>query len=225
MLQLKNLKKYYRMGETVVRALDGIDLDIKQGDFVAIMGASGSGKSTLMNILGCLDTPTGGDYVLNRKNVGGLDDDQLAAIRNTHLGFVFQSFNLLPRMTAKKNVALPMKYTDNGVDSMDERAVRMLDMVGLKGRMHHRPAQMSGGERQRVAIARALVNNPAVLLADEPTGNLDSATTREIMDIFTRLNRDGQTIVMVTHEDEVASYARRIVRLRDGLIIEDHESK
>lgn len=224
MLQLKNLKKYYRMGETVVRALDGIDLDIKEADFVAIMGASGSGKSTLMNILGCLDTPTDGDYVLNGENVGGLDDDQLAAIRNTHLGFVFQSFNLLPRMTAKKNVALPMKYSNNGVDAMEEQAVRMLDMVGLKGRMDHRPAQMSGGERQRVAIARALVNHPAVLLADEPTGNLDSTTTREIMDIFTRLNRDGQTIIMVTHEDEVASYARRIVRLRDGLIIEDHES-
>ena len=212
------------MGETVVRALDGIDLAIKQGEFIAIMGASGSGKSTLMNILGCLDTPTGGDYILDGNNVGGLDDNQLAAIRNTHLGFVFQSFNLLPRMTAQKNVSLPLKYSDNGVDSMDERAICMLDMVGLKERMFHRPAQMSGGERQRVAIARALVNNPVVLLADEPTGNLDSVTTKEIMDIFTRLNRDGQTIIMVTHENEVAAYARRIVRLRDGLVIEDYES-
>lgn len=224
MLQLKKLKKYYRMGETVVKALDGIDLFIGKGDFVAIMGASGSGKSTLMNILGCLDTPTAGDYVLDGNNVAGLDDNQLAGIRNSHLGFVFQSFNLLPRMTAKKNVALPLKYSGNGVDSMDRRAIHMLDMVGLKERMNHRPTQMSGGERQRVAIARALVNNPVVLLADEPTGNLDSNTTKEIMGIFTNLNQEGQTIIMVTHEDEVAAYARRVVRLRDGLIIEDYES-
>ncbi len=224
MLKLENLKKYYQMGETVVRALDGIDLSIGAGDFVAIMGASGSGKSTLMNILGCLDTPTGGDYILNGNNVNGLDDNQLAAIRNKHLGFVFQSFNLLPRMTAQKNVALPLMYSGNGYEIMEERAARMLDMVGLKERMCHRPAQMSGGERQRVAIARALVNDPGVLLADEPTGNLDSVTTHEIMEIFTRLNRDGQTIIMVTHENEVAAYARRVIQLRDGKIIKDHET-
>jgi len=224
MLKLEKLKKYYRMGETVVRALDGIDLSIGKGDFVAIMGASGSGKSTLMNILGCLDTPTDGDYILNGNNVNGLDDNQLAAIRNKNLGFVFQSFNLLPRMTAQKNVALPLMYSGNGYETMAERAAQMLDMVGLKERMHHRPAQMSGGERQRVAIARALVNDPGVLLADEPTGNLDSATTREIMEIFTRLNREGQTIIMVTHENEVAAYARRVIHLRDGRIINDQKT-
>lgn len=222
MLELKGLTKFYPMGSTVVHALDGIDLRIEKNQFVAVMGASGSGKSTLMNILGCLDTPTGGTYTLNRKKVSGLTDDELAEIRNNHLGFVFQSFNLLPRMSALKNVALPLMYSDHP-EERHRRAGRLLEMVGLGKRMDHKPAELSGGERQRVAIARALVNDPDIVLADEPTGNLDSSTAVEIMKFFTRLHKNGQTIIMVTHEQDIAAYAKRVIRLKDGKVIDDYE--
>lgn len=221
MLELKQLKKFYQLGETTVRALNGVDLHIEKNEFVAIMGASGSGKSTLMNILGCLDSPTGGTYFLNRKEVSRLDDDELAAIRNLHLGFVFQSFNLLPRLTAAKNVALPLMYSDESPEDRLDRAKEMLKMVGLEHRAGHKPAELSGGERQRVAIARALINAPDIILADEPTGNLDSTTSKEIMTLFETLHRSGQTIIMVTHEDDIAAYAKRMIRLRDGRIIDD----
>lgn len=222
MLQLKELKKMYQMGTTHVCALDGVNLHIKKNQFVAIMGASGSGKSTLMNILGCLDSPSGGSYFLNGKEVSTLGDDDLAKIRNLHLGFVFQSFNLLPRLTAVKNVALPMTYSHEAPHVRVERATRMLERVGLSHRAEHKPAELSGGERQRVAIARALINNPDIILADEPTGNLDSHTSKDIMNLFVELHDQGQTIVMVTHEDDIAAYAQRIIRLKDGRIIDDH---
>jgi putative ABC transport system ATP-binding protein len=222
MLKLKKLKKFYEMGETTVRAINGIDLHIAPNEFVAVMGPSGSGKSTLMNILGCLDQPTEGSYVLNGKEVSHLDDDELSFIRNKHLGFVFQNFNLLPRYTALKNTYLPLKYSHgHAVADGMERAARMLELAGLSGRMHHRPAQLSGGECQRVAIARALVNEPDILLADEPTGNLDSATAHEIMALLRDLHRRGQTIVMVTHETDIAAYAGRVITLKDGKIIHD----
>ncbi len=222
MLELKDLKKHYQMGETTVRALDGVDLHIGKNEFVAIMGASGSGKSTLMNILGCLDTPTEGSYFLNRKEVSRLDDDELAEIRNLHLGFVFQSFNLLPRMTAVKNVSLPLMYSQEFPEDRFERAEEMLELVGLGPRAGHRPAELSGGERQRVAIARALINDPDIILADEPTGNLDTSTSSEIMALFQQLHRKGQTIIMVTHENDIAANAGRIIRLRDGRITDDY---
>jgi putative ABC transport system ATP-binding protein len=222
MLKLRELKKYYRMGETTVRALDGVDLHIGKNEFVAIMGASGSGKSTLMNILGCLDTPTEGSYLLNGKEVSHLDDDELAEIRNLHLGFVFQSFNLLPRLTAAKNVALPLTYSDQPPEDRAERAAEMLELVGLEPRAAHKPAELSGGERQRVAIARALINDPDIILADEPTGNLDTSTSAEIMELFEQLHRRGQTIIMVTHENDIAAHAERIIRLRDGRITDDY---
>ncbi len=221
MLKLRNLKKHYRMGETQVHALDGIDLEIPESEFVAVMGASGSGKSTLMNILGCLDTPTEGRYYLGSKEVSGLTDDELASIRNRHLGFVFQSFNLLPRMPALKNVALPLNYSEMPPAERYRKAEKMLEMVGLAQRAQHRPSEMSGGERQRVAIARALINDPDILLADEPTGNLDSTTASEIMDLFCQLHKKGHTIIMVTHESDIAAYAQRTIRLRDGRIIND----
>ncbi len=211
------------MGETTVHALDGVDLEIQKNEFTSIMGASGSGKSTLMNILGCLDSPTEGSYILDGKDVSVMDDLQLAAIRNEHLGFVFQSFNLLPRLSALKNVALPLIYSSHNEDRL-EKAAKMLDMVGLAKRGEHTPSELSGGERQRVAIARALINNPDIILADEPTGNLDSSTSEDIMALLTQLHRNGQTIVMVTHEDDIAAYTKRIIRLRDGKIIEDHEN-
>jgi putative ABC transport system ATP-binding protein len=224
MLELKNLKKYYQMGTTTVRALDGVHLNIRKNEFVAVMGASGSGKSTLMNIMGCLDTPTEGSYTLNNKEVSRLDDDELAKTRNTHLGFVFQSFNLLPRLTALKNTALPLMYSLDGEprSKREEKAKEILETVGLGHRVDHKPAELSGGERQRVAIARALINNPDVILADEPTGNLDSSTAIEIMEVFKQLHLQGQTIVMVTHEQHIAAYAKRIIVLKDGRIIDDY---
>jgi putative ABC transport system ATP-binding protein len=221
MLKLVNLKKSYLMGETPVPALKGIDLHIGRNEFVAVMGASGSGKSTLMNILGCLDKPTEGSYLLNGREVSRLDDDDLSFIRNRHLGFVFQNFNLLPRYSALKNTYLPLKYSGGRPEEGMEKAVRMLELTGLSGRLHHRPSQLSGGECQRVAIARALVNDPDIILADEPTGNLDSATAHEIMALIGQLHERGQTIVMVTHEADISAYAGRIITLKDGKIIND----
>jgi putative ABC transport system ATP-binding protein len=225
MLKLNGLKKYYQMGETTVRALEGVDLHLRENEFAAVMGASGSGKSTLMNILGCLDTPTEGSYVLKGREVSDLDDDELSAIRNEHLGFVFQSFNLLPRYNALKNVALPLRYSLVPAEEHKDRAAEMLELVGLGSRMHHRPSQLSGGERQRVAIARALVNEPDIILADEPTGNLDSSTSTEIMALFRQLHQRGQTIIMVTHEKDIATLASRIILLKDGRIIDDYTTR
>ena len=224
MLKLTNLKKFYQMGETTVRALDGIDLHIGRNEFVAVMGPSGSGKSTLMNILGCLDKPTEGSYLLDGKEVSRLDDDELSFTRNKHLGFVFQNFNLLPRYTALKNTYLPLKYSSVPTAVGLEKAARMLELAGLSGRTDHRPAQLSGGECQRVAIARALINDPDIILADEPTGNLDSKTAHEIMALIRELHGRGQTIVMVTHETDIAAYAGRIIRLKDGKIINDSQN-
>ena len=221
MIQLTALKKYYQMGETTIRALDGIDLHIRRNEFVAVMGASGSGKSTLMNILGCLDKPTEGSYSLNGKEVSRLNDDELSFTRNKHLGFVFQNFNLLPRYSALKNTYLPLKYSPGRTGAGMDKAARMLELAGLAGRLHHRPAQLSGGECQRVAIARALVNDPDIILADEPTGNLDSLTAHEIMALLQQLHRGGQTIVLVTHENDMAAYAGRIIALKDGKVIDD----
>jgi len=213
------------MGETTVRALEGVDLYLRENEFAAVMGASGSGKSTLMNILGCLDTPTEGSYVLKGREVSDLDDDELSAIRNEHLGFVFQSFNLLPRYNALKNAALPLRYSLVPAEEHKDRAAEMLELVGLGSRMHHRPSQLSGGERQRVAIARALVNEPDIILADEPTGNLDSSTSTEIMALFRQLHQRGQTIIMVTHEKDIAALASRIILLKDGRIIDDYTTR
>lgn len=220
-IDIRGLRKIYRVGDETVRALDGVDLTIRQNEFVAIMGASGSGKSTLMNILGCLDQPTTGQYVLNSKPTHKMGMSRLAQVRNEEIGFIFQSFELLSRASSLKNVMLPMLYSRRHLFSARRRAKRALDLVGLADRMGHRPNQLSGGQRQRVAIARALVNEPSILLADEPTGNLDSKTTVEIIELFRRLHKQGQTIVVVTHEEDVAGHAERIVRLRDGKIISD----
>ncbi|MCJ7485420.1 MAG: ABC transporter ATP-binding protein [Candidatus Aminicenantes bacterium] len=225
MIELTALKKYYQMGETTIRALDGIDLRIGRNEFVAVMGASGSGKSTLMNILGCLDKPTEGSYSLNGKEVSRLNDDELSFTRNKHLGFVFQNFNLLPRYSALRNTYLPLKYSPGRVEAGMDKAARMLELAGLAGRLHHRPAQLSGGECQRVAIARALVNDPDLILADEPTGNLDSSTAHEILALLQQLHLSGQTIVMVTHENDMAAYAGRIISLKDGKIIDDSTNR
>jgi len=224
MLKLRNLKKFYPMGDIIVHALDGVNLSIAKNEFIAVMGASGSGKSTLMNILGCLDTPTEGSYQLNGREVSRMDDDQLSGIRNRHLGFVFQNFNLLPRLNALKNVALPLKYSPIDADEHTTRAEKALQQVGLGHRMTHNPSQLSGGERQRVAIARALINNPDIIFADEPTGNLDSTTAHDIMRLFAELHKNGQTIVMVTHEHDIAEYAKRVIHLKDGRIIDDTEN-
>jgi len=221
-IKIRGLKKIFRVGDERVHALAGVDLDIYPNEFVAIMGASGSGKSTLMNILGCLDHPTRGEYVLNGHPTHKMGMGRLAQVRNQEIGFIFQSFELLGRSSAFKNVMLPMLYSKRGLFSSRRRAKKVLEMVGLSDRMSHRPNQLSGGQRQRVAIARALVNEPSILLADEPTGNLDSKTTVEIIDLFKQLHREGQTIVVVTHEEDVAGHAERIVRLRDGRVISDH---
>jgi putative ABC transport system ATP-binding protein len=223
-VRLSDVHKTYRTGEMKVHAVRGVSLEIQRGEFVALMGASGSGKSTLMNILGCLDRPTAGRYVLDESDVSALNRDQLADIRNNKIGFVFQNFNLLPRTSARENVELPLLYGGRGLTNaqLREKADAVLASVGLEGREDHHPSQLSGGQQQRVAIARALINDPEVVLADEPTGNLDSRTSIEIMGIFQQLNERGITIVMVTHEQDIAAYARRNVMMRDGLIVTDH---
>ena len=221
MINTQQLCRRFHVGDTWVHALDHVDLHIDKGDFVAVMGPSGSGKSTLMNILGCLDTPDEGEYHLLEKEVARLDDAELSQIRNEHIGFVFQSFHLLPRLTALDNVMLPLRYSDTDLLVARERAMDLLDKLSLSDRLNHKPNQLSGGQRQRVAIARSKINDPPLLLADEPTGNLDSRTSEEIMELFTQLNQRGQTILMVTHEDEIAAHARRLIRMRDGKIEDD----
>jgi putative ABC transport system ATP-binding protein len=221
LIDIRDITKVYVMGEEKVQALAGVSLGVERGEYVAIMGPSGSGKSTLMNLIGCLDTPTSGSYILNGKEVARMTDDELAAIRNQEIGFVFQTFNLLPRTSALQQVELPLVYGGLSRKDRRDRAVQALSAVGLQDRMNHQPNEMSGGQRQRVAIARALINNPSILLADEPTGNLDSQTGYEIMALFDELNSRGNTIVLVTHEEDIAAHARRIVRLRDGKIRED----
>ncbi len=220
-IKTEGLKKYYELGAETVRAVRGVDLEIRSGEFVAMMGPSGSGKSTFMNLIGCLDTPTDGKYWLNGQLVSDLSDDELARVRNRAIGFVFQTFNLLPRATALHNVELPLIYAGMGAKERRKRAAEKLDLVGLGDRKDHRPPEMSGGQRQRVAMARALVNEPALLLADEPTGNLDSVTAHEIMDQLAELNRQGQTILLVTHEHDIADFATRQVHLKDGLVESD----
>lgn len=221
LIQLKDLRKSYFIGNQELPVLKGINLSIHSNEYVALMGPSGSGKSTLMNILGCLDSPTGGQYILNGKNVGQMVDDELADVRNIEIGFVFQQFNLLPRLTAWENVALPLIYAGVTKHEREERARQMLEKVGLSDRAHHKPNELSGGQSQRVAIARALVNNPALILADEPTGNLDTKTSIEIMEIFGKIHDGGNTVVLVTHEEDIAKYTHRIVKVRDGLIESD----
>jgi putative ABC transport system ATP-binding protein len=220
LISLNEVTKVYQMGEFEVQALRGVDLQIHEGEFVAIMGASGSGKSTLMNLIGCLDTPSEGTYLLEDVDVAELDDDSLAMIRNQRIGFVFQSFNLIPRSSALHNVEMPLIYAGD-TDQRQDRALLALDMVGLAERANHQPSELSGGQQQRVAIARALITEPAILLADEPTGNLDSESSLEIMRLLTRLNREGRTIVLITHEPDIAAFAGRVVRLRDGHILSD----
>ena len=221
MIQVKNVHKSYDLGETLVHALRGVSFSIEEGEFVSIMGPSGSGKSTLMNIVGCLDTPSEGTYLLKDRNVGDLDEEQLAGIRNEEIGFVFQKFQLLPRSSALENVALPLKYASVRQSERLIRAEEVLDKVGLTNRLTHKPTELSGGEQQRVAIARALVNSPSILFADEPTGNLDSKTGDQVLDIFKDLNKRGQTIVVITHEREVAKQSQRTITIKDGEIGSD----
>ncbi|HEY6900247.1 MAG TPA: ABC transporter ATP-binding protein [Puia sp.] len=220
-IHLEQIEKSYFMGKQALQVLKGVSLDIQKNEYVALMGPSGSGKSTLMNILGCLDTPTSGRYVLNGQDVSKMPDDNLADVRNLEIGFVFQQFHLLPRLTAAENVALPLVYAGIPRKERHERALAVLEQVNLADRSHHRPNELSGGQAQRVAIARALINNPSLILADEPTGNLDTKTSIEIMDIFTSIQAAGNTVVLVTHEEDIANYAHRIVRLRDGIIESD----
>jgi len=221
LIKISKIKRDFVLGNEIVYVLKGINLEINKGEYVALMGPSGSGKSTLMNLLGCLDTPTSGTYILNGKDVSKMKDDELAEIRNKEIGFVFQTFNLLPRTTALDNVALPMIYAGYPKPERHKRAVEVLEQVNLADRMDHQPNQLSGGQRQRVAVARALVNKPSIILADEPTGNLDSKTSVEIMKLFNEIHANGNTVILVTHEEEIAAYAHRVIRLRDGLIESD----
>jgi len=221
LIQARDLRKTYHVGDQVVHALDGLDLDIQANEYVALMGPSGSGKSTLMNMLGCLDSPSSGSYILNGQDVSRLEDDALADIRNREIGFVFQTFNLLPRYTALENVALPMVYAGIAKAERQERAREVLQQVGLGDRMDHRPNELSGGQRQRVAVGRALVMRPSIILADEPTGNLDSATSEEVMELFGDIQKAGNTVILVTHEEDIAAYAHRTVRLRHGRVESD----
>lgn len=224
-IEIKGITRDFPLGNETVYVLKGIDLHINKGEYVALMGPSGSGKSTLMNILGCLDTPTSGSYVLNGKDVSKMEDDELAEIRNKEIGFVFQTFNLLPRTTALDNVALPMVYAGHGKEARNKRATTVLTQVGLSDRMDHKPNQLSGGQRQRVAVARALVNHPSIILADEPTGNLDSKTSVEIMSLFDEIHANGNTVILVTHEEDIAKHAHRIIRLKDGVIESDNPNR
>jgi putative ABC transport system ATP-binding protein len=220
-IHLEAIVKHYKVGPSVVRALRSVTIDIFKGEYVAVMGASGSGKSTLMNIIGCLDTPTSGKYILNGKEVSSMSDNELAEIRNKEIGFVFQVFNLLPRNTALENVMLPLVYAGEKKHMRNEKAMRILEDVGLGDRVEHKPNELSGGQRQRVAIARALVNSPSLILADEPTGNLDSTISEEIMKLFAEIHSKGNTIMMVTHEEDIAKHAHRIIRLKDGVVESD----
>lgn len=222
MLELTNIKRQFANGDDTVVALDDVSLAIQQNEFVAIMGSSGSGKSTLMNVLGCLDSPDEGEYLLDKQNIAELDDDALSAIRNQKIGFIFQTFHLLPRLTALDNILLPLRFSKEDKDTVSARAHQLIERVGLSHRKHHKPFEMSGGQRQRVAIARALINQPAVILADEPTGNLDSKTSLEIMQLLSELHQSGQTIVMVTHEDDIAAQAQRTILMKDGNIVHAH---
>ena len=219
MLSLTNIHKTFQNGEEVVTALNDVSIEIKENEFVAIMGSSGSGKSTLMNVLGCLDTPNSGVYKLNGQDVASMTDDELSQVRNKHIGFIFQTFHLLSKLDAVENVKLSLRYPDTGEAEGEERALKLIERVGLTNRKNHKPFEMSGGQRQRVAIARALINKPSVILADEPTGNLDSKTSKEIMDLLTELHQQGQTIIMVTHEDEIAEYAQRVIIMKDGEVV------
>jgi putative ABC transport system ATP-binding protein len=219
MLALTNIRKTFQNGEEVVVALNDVSIEVKENEFVAIMGSSGSGKSTLMNVLGCLDTPNSGVYKLDGKDVAIMSDDQMSQVRNKHIGFIFQTFHLLSKLDVVGNVQLPLRYADVDPIEADKRATDLIERVGLTHRKNHKPYEMSGGQRQRVAIARALINKPSVILADEPTGNLDSKTSKEIMDLLTELHQQGQTIVMVTHEDEIAEYAQRIIIMKDGEVV------
>ena len=224
-IRLEDIRRIYRVGNQEVRALDGVSLSVYQNEYVAIMGPSGSGKSTLMNILGCLDSPSGGHYILNGVDVSEMEDGELADVRNREIGFVFQSFNLLPRYNALENVALPMVYAGVPARERMERAAAALESVALSERMDHKPNELSGGQKQRVALARALINNPSIILADEPTGNLDTHTSIEIMRLFDEIHSRGNTVIVVTHEEDIAAYARRIIRLRDGRVESDMENK
>lgn len=224
-IQLENITKSYFMGKTALPVLHGISLTIEKNEFVALMGPSGSGKSTLMNILGCLDTPTSGKYFINGTDVSTATDNELAHIRNKEIGFVFQSFNLLPRLTAFENVALPLIYAGMKKAEREKRTLEKIEAVGLKERMKHKPNELSGGQNQRVAFARALVNNPSIILADEPTGNLDSKTSKEIMELLVEIHRQGNTVILVTHEEDIAAFAHRLIRLKDGLIESDVKQK
>ncbi|HET6245998.1 MAG: ABC transporter ATP-binding protein [Bacteroidetes bacterium] len=220
-IQLQEINRTYKVGSEIVQALGSVSLDISKNEYVALMGPSGSGKSTLMNILGCLDTPSKGRYLLSNHDVSRMNDNELAEIRNKEIGFVFQTFNLLPRSTALENVALPLIYAGWSKAKRDQRALEVLDQVGLGNRVHHKPNELSGGQRQRVAVARALVNNPSIILADEPTGNLDSKTSYEIMALFQQIHKNGNTIIVVTHEEDIAMHAHRIIRLKDGHVESD----